>query len=143
MEQPPEYAAYGKNVMCNLKKAIYSLEQSPRTWFDKFSKIFTKDGTQRCNSNHFVFIFVVLLNLRLVVHVGNIFLTAHGVDGIEKTKDYLKEQLVTKDIGRPRYLLEIEIAHNKYVVVLSEQKYSLNLLQESTWLKHVCTPSLL
>ena len=38
---------------------------------------------------------------------------------------------MTKDLGRPRYFLEIEIAHAKDGIVLSQRKYVLDLLQES------------
>jgi len=52
MEQPPRYVAQGENVVCKLKKAIYGLKQSPRTWFDKFSVIAVADGFRRCNVDH-------------------------------------------------------------------------------------------
>ena len=39
MEQPHGYVAQGESYMvCLLKKAIYGLKQSPRTWFHKFSQ---------------------------------------------------------------------------------------------------------
>jgi len=43
---------------------------------------------------------------------------------------YLKRHFVTKDMGRPKYFLEIEIAHQKYSV-LSQRKYVLDLLEET------------
>jgi len=46
----------------------------------------------------------------LVVYVDNILLTGSNVNGIEKAKERLKSHFVTKDMERPRYFFEIEIA---------------------------------
>ncbi|KAL0458329.1 UNVERIFIED_CONTAM: Retrovirus-related Pol polyprotein from transposon RE1, partial [Sesamum latifolium] len=58
MEQPPGYVAHGENqhMVCKLKKAIYGLKQSPRAWFDKFSKVINKFGFHRCQADHSVFV---------------------------------------------------------------------------------------
>jgi len=37
---------------------------------------------------------------------------------------------VTKDIGRPKYFLEIEVARQKLNILLSQRKYALDLLEE-------------
>jgi len=34
-------------------------------------------------------------------------------------------------MGRPRYFLEMEIAHSKHRVIFSQRKYALDLLQET------------
>jgi len=36
------------------------------------------------------------------------------LDSIEKAKEYLKTQIVTKDMDMPRYMLRIEITHSKH-----------------------------
>jgi len=79
----------------------------------------------------------------ILVNVYDILLTRSDVAGIVKTKEYLKTQYVTKDKGKPRYLFGIEIAHNKYEVVLSQRKYALDLPYETRLLgyKSVCTPT--
>jgi len=50
----------------------------------------------------------------LVVYVDDILPTQSDVDSIGKAKKYLKTQFVIKDLGRPRYFLTIETAHNKH-----------------------------
>ncbi|KAL0415349.1 UNVERIFIED_CONTAM: Retrovirus-related Pol polyprotein from transposon RE1 [Sesamum latifolium] len=118
MEQPPGYVAQGEKqrLVCKLKKAIYGLKQSPRAWFDKFS--------------------------RIIVYVDDILITGSDAVGIEKAKTYLQKHFVTKDLGRPRYFLGIEIAHSKHGVSLSQRKYACDLLQEAGLLgtKPVDTP---
>ena len=44
LEQPPRYVAQEKNMVGKFKKAIYGLDQSSQTWFDKFSSIISEIG---------------------------------------------------------------------------------------------------
>ena len=77
----------------------------------------------------------------ILVYVDYILLTGSDGDGIEKAKEYLKAQFVTKDMGRPRYFFGIEIAHSKHRIAFFS-KYALDLLQETGRLgyKPVHTP---
>ena len=36
--------SFNNQMVCKLKKALYSLKQSPRAWFDTFSKTITSQG---------------------------------------------------------------------------------------------------
>ena len=56
-----------------------------------------------------------------------------------ETKEYLKRWFVTKGMGRLKYFLDIEVAHQKYSVLLSQRKYALNLLEETRLLE--CKPA--
>ncbi|KAL0311158.1 UNVERIFIED_CONTAM: Retrovirus-related Pol polyprotein from transposon RE2 [Sesamum angustifolium] len=118
MEQPPGYLAQREKqrMVCKLKKAIYGFKQSPRAWFDKFS--------------------------RIIVYVDDILITGSDLVGIEEAKTYLQKHFVTKDLGRPRYFLGIEIAHSKHGISLSQRKYACDLLHEAGLLgtKPVDTP---
>jgi len=57
-------------------------------------------------------------------------LTDSDSDGLLETKKYLKYHFVTKNMGRSKYFLRIEIAHQKYSVLLFQQKYALDFLEE-------------
>jgi len=48
----------------------------------------------------------------LVIYIDNILLTNNDTADIEKAK-LLNAHFMTKDMGRPRYSLGIEISHNK------------------------------
>ncbi|KAL0337208.1 UNVERIFIED_CONTAM: Retrovirus-related Pol polyprotein from transposon RE1 [Sesamum calycinum] len=80
--------------------------------------------------------------LIVVVYVDEILISGSDIKGIEKTKAYLQQHFVTKDMGRPKYFLGIEIAHRKNGTSLSQRKYALDLLQETGLLgtKFVDTP---
>jgi len=68
-------------------------------------------------------------------------LTDSDSAGLLETKQYLK-RLVTEDMGRPRYFLGIEVAHQKHSILLSQRKYTPDLLEEAGLLgcKSAITP---
>ncbi|KAL0361164.1 UNVERIFIED_CONTAM: Retrovirus-related Pol polyprotein from transposon RE1 [Sesamum radiatum] len=124
IEQPPGYVAQGKRqcMVCKLQKAIYGLKQSLRAWFDKFSRIIGEFGFSRCQVDHLVFVQTTgSVMIILAVYVDDILITGSDVVGIEEAKTYLQKHFITKDLGRPRYFLGIEIAHSKHGVSLSQR----------------------
>ncbi|KAK4406265.1 Retrovirus-related Pol polyprotein from transposon RE2 [Sesamum angolense] len=78
----------------------------------------------------------------LAVYVDDILITGSDIVGIEEAKTYLQKHFVTKDLGRLRYFLGIEITHSKHGISLSQRKYACDLLQEAGLLdtKPVDTP---
>ncbi|KAL0363865.1 UNVERIFIED_CONTAM: Retrovirus-related Pol polyprotein from transposon RE2 [Sesamum angustifolium] len=66
----------------------------------------------------------------LAVYVDDILITGSDIVGIEEAKTYLQKHFVTKDLGRPKYFLGIEIAHSKHGISLSQRKYACYLLRK-------------
>jgi Reverse transcriptase (RNA-dependent DNA polymerase) len=57
MEIPPDFGNEQlKGKVCRLKRSLYGLKQSPRTWFDRFSTAMKKLGYQQNNDDHTMFI---------------------------------------------------------------------------------------
>jgi len=74
-------------------------------------------GFQKCYSDYSVFIRGTTSgSVILTVYVDGILLTGSDV-GILKAKEYLKTHFVTKDMNKPSYFFDIEIAHSKYGVL--------------------------
>lgn len=100
--------------MCKLRKAIYSLKQSSRTWFDKFNKVVIATSFPRFHFDHSVSIRCSSSeSVVLIVYTDDIKLIGSDSRGIEEVKEYLKKYFITKDMGLSRYFLGIEIAHNR------------------------------
>ena len=78
----------------------------------------------------------------LVVYVDDIVITGSDQDGIQKLKQHLFTHFQTKDLGKLKYFLGIEIAQSSSGVVLSQRKYALDILEETGMLnsKPVDTP---
>ena len=73
----------------------------------------------RCHSDHSVFIHRTKSgSMILAVHVDDILLTGSDSVALAET-EYLKRYFVTKDMGKPRYFLGIEVAYQKYGLLIS------------------------
>ncbi|RVW37765.1 Retrovirus-related Pol polyprotein from transposon RE1 [Vitis vinifera] len=91
MEQPPGFVAQGESgLVCRLCRSLYGLKQSPRAWFSRFSSVVQEFGMLRSSDQ----------------------------DGIQKLKQHLFTHFQTKDLGKLKYFLGIEIAQSSSGVVL-------------------------
>ena len=121
MEQPPRFVAQGESrKVCRLHKAIYGLKQSPRAWFGKFSEVVLKFGLRRCHSDHSMFSQTSNRGKILSIVYVDIIITGNDKQGIDDLKRYLQNSFRTKDLGKLRYLLGIEVARSKEGIKLSQ-----------------------
>ena len=145
MEQPPGFVAQGESgLVCRLRRSLYGLKQSPRAWFGRFSSVVQEFGMLRSTADHSVFYHHNSSGqcIYLVVYVDDIVITGSDQDGIQKLKQHLFTHFQTKDLGKLKYFLGIEIAQSSSGVVLSQRKYALDILEETDMLdcKPVDTP---
>ena len=145
MEQPPGFVAQGESgLVCRLRRSLYDLKQSPQAWFSRFSSVIQEFGMLRSTADHSVFYHHNSLGqcIYLVVYVDDIVITGSDQDGIQKLKQHLFTHFQTKDLGKLKYFLGIEIAQSSSGVVLSQRKYALDILEETGMLdcKPVDTP---
>ena len=145
MEQPPDFVAQGESgLVCRLRRSLYGLKQSPRAWFGRFSSVVQEFGMLRSTAGHSVIYHYNSSRqcIYLVVYVDDIVITGNDQDGIQKLKQHLFTHFQTKDLGKLKYFLGIEIAQSSSGVVLSQRKYALDILEETGMLdcKPVDTP---
>jgi Reverse transcriptase (RNA-dependent DNA polymerase) len=135
MEIPPEFENEQlKGKVCRLKRSLYGLKQSPRAWFDRFSMVMKKLCYQQSNADHTMFIRRKKKKEKiyiLVVYVDDIVLTNNDLTEMKKIKASLATEFEIKDLGELRYFLGIEVTQSKNGVVLSQQKYVLDLLNDT------------
>ena len=56
MEIPPGFETKANvNKVCRLRKSLYGLKQSPRAWFDRFTKVVKGQGYSQGQSDHTLF----------------------------------------------------------------------------------------
>ncbi|KAL9271889.1 Retrovirus-related Pol polyprotein from transposon RE1-like protein [Drosera capensis] len=85
--QPPRYETVGENRMCRLRKSLYEVKQSPRAWFEKFSKIVQAIGFSRSSADFLLFVHrrsqgsVILL-----IYIDGIIITEDDRVGIINVK---------------------------------------------------------
>ncbi|XP_045789477.1 uncharacterized mitochondrial protein AtMg00810-like [Trifolium pratense] len=135
MEQPPGFVAQGESrgFVCRLQKALYGLKQSPRAWFGRLSSVLHKFGMVRSEADHSVFYRHSSTNqcIYLVVYVDDIVITRDDQRGICDLKQHLFQHFQTKDLGRLKYFLGIEVAQSKSGIAISRRKYALDILEET------------
>ena len=142
MELPPGFHdMLGRKKICKLKKSLYGLKQSPRAWFEKFTRAIRRFEYTQSQGDHTLF-FKHSTDEKitaLIVYVDDIIVTGNDFDEIRRLKRMLAEEFEIKDLGKLRYFLEIEVARSSKGIFLSQRKYVLDLLQEAGMLG--CKPS--
>ena len=121
------------NRVCKLKKSLYGLKQSPRAWFDRFSKVLKRYGYNQCQTDHTLFIkhFLAGKIVVLIVYVDDIILTGNSTAEINKLKELLAREFEIKDLGNLKYFLGMEVARTRKGISVSQRKYVLDLLNET------------
>lgn len=134
MEIPPglkDSSSTGK--VCKLKKALYSLKQSPRAWFERFSRAMQRFGYKQSQADHTLFIKHHSQGkvTALIVYVDDIVLTSNDDGEIQNLKHRLANEFEIKDLGTLKYFLGIAVARSKHGIFISQRKYILDLLKET------------
>nr|CAN78142.1 hypothetical protein VITISV_015958 [Vitis vinifera] len=126
------------NLLVLLRRSLYGLKQSPRAWFSRFSSVVQEFGMLRSTADHSIFYHHNSLGqcIYLVVYVDDIVITGSDQDGIQKLKQHFFTHFQTKDLGKLKYFLGIEIAQSSSGVVLSQRKYALDILEETGMLDY-------
>ena len=129
------------NKVCRLRKSLYGLKQSPRAWFERFTKVVKGYGFVQCQSDHTLFVkhFPERKLAILIVYVDDIILTGNHEGKIDLLKKLLTKEFEIKDLGNLKYFLGMEIARSKKGIAVSQRKYVLDLLNETGMLG--CKPA--
>ena len=134
MELPPGLKLPASNgKVFKLKKASYGLRQSPRAWFERFSRAMQKFGYNQSQADHTLFIKHSLERkvTALIVYVDDMVLTGNDEEEIQRLKQSLAQEFEIKDLGYLKYFLGIEVARSRHGIFLSQRKYILDLLKET------------
>ncbi|RVW38886.1 Retrovirus-related Pol polyprotein from transposon TNT 1-94 [Vitis vinifera] len=121
------------NKVCRLRKSLYGLKQSPRAWFERFTKVVKGYRFVQCQSDHTLFVkhFPEGKLAIIIVYVDDIILIGDHEEKIDLLKKLLTKEFEIKDLGNLKYFLGMEIARSKKGIVVSQRKYVLDLLNET------------
>ena len=127
--------------VCKLKKALYGLKQSLRVWFGRFAKVMKNMGYIQCQGDHMLFIKHLDLGgfMAFLVYVDDIIVIGNDENERQTLRQYLTKEFEIKELGKLKYFLEIEVAHSKQRIFISQQKYVMGLLKETG--KLMCKPT--
>ena len=108
MEQLLEFFAQGESgLVCRIRRSLYGLKQSPRTWFGQFMSMVSEFGMTRSIVDHLVFYHHMSSGqyIYLIVYVDDIVIMDNDQDGIQRLKQHLFSHFHTKDLGKLKYFL--------------------------------------
>ncbi|KAL4291205.1 hypothetical protein GQ457_14G013760 [Hibiscus cannabinus] len=106
----------GTKKVCRLNRSLYGLMQSHRAWFERFTKVLLKHNFVQSLADHTLFIKKnsVGKQILLLVYVDDIIITGDDKEGILLLKRLLTVEFETKDLGKLRYFLGMEVARSPH-----------------------------
>ena len=113
MEQPSGFVAKGESsLVCKLRRSLYGLKQSLRALFGKFSSVVQAFGMKQSEADHLVFYCHTSSSrcVYLVVYADDIVIIGNDQEKIVQLKEHLFRHFQTKDLGKLKYFLGIEVA---------------------------------
>jgi hypothetical protein len=123
-----------------LDKALYGLKQVPRAWYSCLSNKLLQLGFHAskgdtplfCYSKHHVKIY-------LLVYVNDIVVVSSSSQAVTTLLQDLGNEFALKDLGALRYFLGIEVSQLKDGILLSQEKYTQEIIHKLGMQK--CKPS--
>ncbi len=132
MEQPLGYVDQTHhNLVYKLKKTLYNLKQTFRTWLDKISWYLITNGFQTFNADLSLYVKKTDHGIVIVVmYVNDLIIIGDSDVDIFDLKKLLKQKFEMKDLGELRYFLGIEVIQSPIGIWLLQRQYALNKLSE-------------
>jgi hypothetical protein len=133
MTQPPGFIhPQFPNHIYKLHKALYGLKQAPRAWFSRLSDRLLELGFISSRSDPSLFILHTPQETSFVlIYVDDILITSSLPHGTASLIQSLRAEFAIKDLGPLHYFLSMEGTSTPDGLILSQQRYILDLLKKS------------
>ncbi|KAJ0946635.1 putative RNA-directed DNA polymerase [Helianthus annuus] len=120
------------DYVCLLHKSLYGLKQAPRAWFNRLTMALHSLGFKGSKTDPSLFIYSSKGTLLyMLVYVDDIILTGNNPSLIDQVIHSLGTTFAIQDLGSLSYFLGVEVVHQGSNLILSQQKYILELLQRA------------
>ncbi|KAJ0860142.1 putative RNA-directed DNA polymerase [Helianthus annuus] len=131
MKIPQGFCKNNETKVCKLQKSLYGLKQASRNWYHKFSIALIDIGFKQAKSDHSLFVYKKDdVHVTALIYVDDVIMAGNNLAKIQQVKAYLDQKFSIKDLGTLKYFLGIEVARTKEGLVLSQQKYTLDILKD-------------
>ena len=133
MEQPPSFSHPTlSSHVCHLQKSIYGLKQAPRAWYTRLSDYLISLGFRASTTDISLFIYSNGYDLiYLLVYVDDVTLTRNNSTLLCHLITLLNSEFKIRDLGSVHYFLGIEVTKTAMGLMLSQHKYTLNIIQRA------------
>ena len=100
IREPQGYET-GVNKVCELKKALYGLRESPRAWYDCFNNFIEKLKFERSNYDYCLYVNNSGKDsMYILVFVDDLLICCKNKSKINEVKNSLINRFVIKDLGQ-------------------------------------------
>jgi nucleoside permease NupC len=116
-----------KELVCQLKKPLYSLKQSPRMWYKQFDTYMLGLGFTRSRDDNYVYFKLIGdILIYLVLYVNVMFMIGNSKEIIEDVKNRLSFKFDMKDLGVADFIFGMETKNDqkKRKLWLNQRKYA-------------------
>ena len=120
----------GTRMVCELRKSMYGLKQSPRTWYGRINGFFITHGFQRSKQDHNVYVHKIC-KLILLLYVDDLVLTAPSMEDIAWIQRLLHDKFEMTDLDPLTSFSGMEIQRHcpTRILHLSQQRYINSILE--------------
>jgi hypothetical protein len=144
MRQPPGFVDPAHpHHLCHLVKALYGLKQAPRAWHARLAAVLRALGFVPSTADTSLFLLQrPEVTMYLLVYVDDIILVSSSVTAADRLVTAMSSDFAVKDLGKLYYFLGLEVLSSADGLILTQQKYSQDLLRRAGMLqcKPVATP---
>ncbi|GKC97373.1 putative RNA-directed DNA polymerase [Tanacetum coccineum] len=138
---PSRVSKEGETKVCRLRKSIYGLKQASQNWYHKFTNALIALDFKQSKADHSFFIYQPKETfVSVLIYVDDVILVGNDVVKMQHTKTELNNRFSIKDIRNLKYFLGIEVARTPEGLVLSQRKYTLDILVDCGF--EGCRPSI-
>jgi hypothetical protein len=128
--QPDGFVIHEKDShVCRLKKSLYGLKQAPRAWYEKIDGYLSLGFNKSVVDPNLYYNIVGDECLILVLYVDDLFLTG-SESLIVECKHALAFEFEMKDLGMMHYFLGLEVWRRTVEILLSQGKYTVDILKK-------------
>lgn len=125
----PEGLPNPSDLICRLRKSLYGLMQASRQWHEKLATSLHTLGFVKSHHDHSLFIKKHNEEICIAaVYVDDIIVTGTNIADIEDFKAHLHHEFSIKDLGALNYFLGIEVGYTPDGILLSQGKFTKELL---------------
>jgi histone deacetylase 1/2 len=141
MRQPPGYEVKGKSqYICKLDKALYGLKQAPRAWFARLSTKLQALGFCPSKADTSLFFYSKgNITIFVLIYVDDIIVASSCHKATSALLKDLQVEFALKDLGDVHYFLGIEVKKTKDGLLLTQEKYTNDILKRVGMLQ--CKPT--
>jgi hypothetical protein len=130
IKQPPSFHdASHLGYVCKLDKALYGLKQDPRAWYSRLSAKLVQLGFHASKADTTLFMYRhAKVQMYLLIYVDDIIVASSTDAAVDALLNDLRSEFALKDLGPPNYFLGIEVKPSSDGIVLTQEKYTMDIL---------------